>query len=148
MGKLECGRHYQEGRDNRIDVRWIVYRQCELPDAIGCLSPHLPHQIVGPQLYFSREAPTYRTGLYCDIAAWSLLCVLCVAMGFHLRHLNNKQAKRRMALGLSIDIQDMSIMSLEEASAYRLALTQQLRQHGFDEAKLYEHSFDDMTDFE
>ncbi|RSH89875.1 hypothetical protein EHS25_001861 [Saitozyma podzolica] len=104
--------------------------------------------IVGPQLYFSREAPTYHTGLYCDIAAWSLLCVLCVAMGFHLRHLNNKQAKRRMDLGLSIDIQDMSIMSLEEASAYRLALTQQLRQHGFDEAKLYEHSFDDMTDFE
>jgi hypothetical protein len=105
-------------------------------------------KIVGPQLYFSWEAPTYHTGLYCDIAAWSLLCVLCVAMGFHLRHLNAKQAKRRVALGLPIDMLDMSFMSLEEASAYKVALSQQLLEQGFDEARLYDHSFDDMTDFE
>jgi hypothetical protein len=43
---------------------------------------------------------------------------------------------------------DMSFMSLEEASAYKVALSQQLLEQGFDEARLYDHSFDDMTDFE
>jgi hypothetical protein len=105
-------------------------------------------QIVGPQLYFSREAPFYHTGLYVDIAAWSCLCVLCIVMGLYLKYLNRKQARRRVALGLPAELEDMSIMTSEEADAYRRDLTERLRAQGFDETKLYENAFDDMTDFE
>lgn len=105
--------------------------------------------IVGPQVYFDREAPVYKTGLYVDIGCWTLLaCTVLFMGGFWLPHLNRKQKERRMALGLPGDIKDMSIMTLEEAEGYKRQLTDALRTSGIDEARLYENSFDDLTDFE
>lgn len=51
-------------------------------------------------------------------------------------------------MGLPGDLEDMSIMTLEEAAAYKDALNERLRASGFDETKLFENAFDDMTDFE
>jgi len=104
--------------------------------------------IAGPQFYFAREAPVYRTGLYVDIGCWSVLCVLALSMGAYLKYLNKKQAERRIALGLPGDLKDMSIMTTVEAEEYKRQLTATMLAQGLDEAKLYENAFDDMTDFE
>nr|XP_018259407.1 allantoate transporter [Kwoniella dejecticola CBS 10117]OBR81565.1 allantoate transporter [Kwoniella dejecticola CBS 10117] len=104
--------------------------------------------IVGPQVYLEKEAPYYYTGLYVDIGCWSVLCLLIVAMRIYLGRLNKKQASRRAALGMPAEWEDMSIMTTEEAAAYKLKLTEHMRAHGLDEAKLYENAFDDMTDIE
>lgn len=105
-------------------------------------------QIVGPQVYLTREAPVYKTGLTVDMVCWA--CLLCLAcfMGFWLNRLNRKQRDRRIALGLPGDIKDMSVMTLDEAQAYRSELAELMRASGQDETKLYENAFDDMTDFE
>ncbi|RSH92558.1 hypothetical protein EHS25_008003 [Saitozyma podzolica] len=104
--------------------------------------------VVGPQVYLTREAPYYHTGLYVDIACWSILFVLVLTMGAYLAFLNRRKAHQRAALGLPADLKDMSIMNQAEAAQYKIELTERLRAQGFDETKLYEAAFDDMTDFE
>jgi hypothetical protein len=69
-------------------------------------------------------------------------------MGLYLRYLNRKQERRRVSLGLPAKLEDMSIMSTDDAAAYRSSLSQRLREQGFDEIKLFEGAFDDMTDLE
>lgn len=124
-------------------------------------------QIVGPQVYLAREAPKYHTGkyphfsvptarlrfnshpgLYVDIACWCLLFLLAIGMGAHLKALNRKQEKRRIALGRPGEIKDTSIMSLEEGRAYKEELKQALLAEGKDVADLNADSFDDLTDRE
>lgn len=123
-------------------------------------------QIVGPQVYLARENPAYHTGmrallitsmmaltsflagLYVDIACWCLLFIMCLVMGFHLKALNRKQQQRRIALGRTGDIKDPSIMSLEEAKAYRLELKEALRAEGRDIDDLNLDAFADLTDRE
>ncbi|TXT08534.1 uncharacterized protein COLE_05458 [Cutaneotrichosporon oleaginosum] len=104
--------------------------------------------IVGPQVYLTREAPYYRTGLYVDIACWCILLILVVTMGFYLRHLNRKQEARRVAMGLPAGLKDTSIMTHEEAAAYKLELDTKLRAAGFSPEHVNEHAFEDLTDFE
>jgi uncharacterized membrane protein len=104
--------------------------------------------MIGPQVYLSREAPVYSTGLYVDIACWCILLLLALSMGAYLKLLNKRKAAQRAALGLPEDLKDMSIMATDEATAYKAELSARLKAQGFDEARLYEHSFDDMTDFE
>ncbi|OXC69691.1 hypothetical protein AYX13_01860 [Cryptococcus neoformans] len=69
-------------------------------------------------------------------------------MSFYLPFLNRRQARRRAAVGLLEELEDMSIMTIEEAKAYKTKLTQQMPEKGLDEAKLYENAFDDVTDME
>ncbi|RSH94851.1 hypothetical protein EHS25_004657 [Saitozyma podzolica] len=102
--------------------------------------------IVGPQVYLTMEAPYYHTGLYVDIGCWSVLCLLIISMRFYLAHLNRKQEAKRVAMGLPADLKDMSIMSHEEADAYKQELTAMLAQKGMTEAQLFENAFDDLTD--
>jgi len=104
--------------------------------------------IVGPQVFLARQAPYYHTGLYCALGCWSTLFVLVATMAMYLKYLNRKQGRRRVALGLPEHIEDMSIMSIEDAAVYRASLTQALNAQGIDERLLYESAFDDMTDFE
>ncbi|KAK8869495.1 hypothetical protein IAR55_000060 [Kwoniella newhampshirensis] len=104
--------------------------------------------VIGPQVYLTSEAPVYHTGLYVDIGCWAVLFLLIVSMSFYLKFLNRKQAARRKALGLPENLEDMSIMTTEEATKYKVNLIEHMKEHGLDEAKLYENAFDDMTDFE
>jgi hypothetical protein len=105
-------------------------------------------QMVGPQVYFDSEAPYYRTGLYVDIGCWSVLVLLCIAMFFHLRRLNRRQAIRRREVGLPEDLKDISIMTIDEAAAYRAELSVVMREQGINRDIVFENAFDDMTDFE
>jgi hypothetical protein len=104
--------------------------------------------IIGPQVYLTREAPFYWTGLYTDLACWSALFCTVVFTYFYLLYLNRKKEKQRASFGLPSKLEDMSIMTLEEAAKYKADLTEKLRAQGFDQAKLYENAFDDLTDFE
>ena len=102
--------------------------------------------IVGPQVYLTREAPFYHTGLYVDIACWCILLILVVTMGFYLKFLNRKQEARRVAMGLPANIKDISLMSHEEAEKYKVELDQMLRAAGFDPDHFNEQAFEDLTD--
>ena len=104
--------------------------------------------IVGPQVYLKREAPVYLTGLYVDIACWSIEFLLVVLMGFYLGRLNKRQEAKRIAMGMPANIKDISIMSTAEADAYKLELAQQMRNSGFDMSHFNENAFDDLTDFQ
>ncbi|WVQ63688.1 uncharacterized protein L199_001841 [Kwoniella botswanensis] len=104
--------------------------------------------IIGPQVYFEREAPYYYTGLYVDIGCWSVLVLLIIAMRIYLAQLNKKQASKRAAIGMPAELKDMSIMTIQEAEVYKKELTEHMKANGLDQAKLYENAFDDMTDFE
>lgn len=88
------------------------------------------------------------TRLYVDIGWWSVLCILVWSMGAYLHLLNKRKAAERERLGLPADLKDMSIMDQVQAKAYRQALREKMRAQGMDEAKIYEESLDDMTDFQ
>jgi hypothetical protein len=103
---------------------------------------------IPPKVYLAREAPVYKTGLYVDIGCWSVLCILVWSMGAYLHLLTRRKAAERERLGLPADLKDMSIMGQVEATTYRQALREKMRAQGMDEAKIYEQSFDDMTDFQ
>lgn len=104
--------------------------------------------IVGPQVYLSKEAPYYHTGLYVDIACWCLLLILIIVMGFYLKVLNRRQEARRVAMGLPAGIQDISIMAHQEAEDYKHELDAKLRDAGINPDTLNERAFEDLTDFE
>lgn len=104
--------------------------------------------VIGPQVYLSREAPVYLTGLYVDIACWCMLLILALSMGVYLNYLNKRKEAQRVAMGLPANLKDMSIMTTEEADAYRKELSERLAAEGFDESRLWGQAFDDMTDFE
>ncbi|WVQ83847.1 hypothetical protein IAT38_005991 [Cryptococcus sp. DSM 104549] len=104
--------------------------------------------IVGPQVYLTKEAPYYHTGLYVDIACWCIELILIITMSFYLRYLNRKQEARRVALGMPANLKDISIMSMEEAEAYKIELAEMMRAQGLRMESLNDNAFDDMTDFE
>jgi len=104
--------------------------------------------IVGPQVYFQREQPYYKTGLYVDIGCWCVEFILVVTMGQYLRILNKRQEARRVALGMPANMKDISIMTTAEATAYKIELAQIMAASGISMDRINENAFDDMTDFE
>ncbi|OCF58222.1 hypothetical protein L486_04252 [Kwoniella mangroviensis CBS 10435] len=98
--------------------------------------------VAGPQVYLE-EAPIYRTGLYTDMSCWALLFTLICSMAVYLRYLNRRQRKKRERMGRMVDIQDMSIMTLEEAAAYKRELAAAGEGHDINA-----HAFDDLSDLQ
>lgn len=104
---------------------------------------------VGPQVYLAWEAPVYKTGLYVDIGCWCVLWILVVSMGFYLKFLNHRQERRRVEMGLPANIKDTSIMTTEDAEAYRVELQESMRAQGIDPQVLENAlalAFEDLTD--
>ncbi|ORY24487.1 putative allantoate transporter [Naematelia encephala] len=104
--------------------------------------------MIGPQLFISKEAPLYYTGLRSCLSLFTALCALIVVQGLYLMYLNKKQEKRRIDLGLPAAIRDISLMAIEEAEAYKAELTAMLRTQNMTEGQLFSHAYDDMTDWE
>lgn len=55
--------------------------------------------MIGPQLYFSNEAPYYRTGLIANMVVLIVMFGLCIMQMLYLIFLNKRNIKRRAALG-------------------------------------------------
>jgi hypothetical protein len=55
--------------------------------------------MIGPQLYFSREAPYYRTGLIANMVVLIIMFGVCILQMLGLVLLNKRNIKRRAALG-------------------------------------------------
>jgi hypothetical protein len=68
-------------------------------------------------------------------------------MGAYLKYLNKKQEKRRIAAGRPAHVEDTSIMSMEDAEAYKLKLKNALAAEGKAD-DINEAAFDDLTDWE
>ncbi|KAJ6024376.1 Major facilitator superfamily domain general substrate transporter [Penicillium herquei] len=70
--------------------------------------------VVGPLLYSTDEAPLYRTGLIADLAMFVTVGVICALTPFYLAYLNKKHEKRRLELGKSAHLPDMSMVDTEK----------------------------------
>lgn len=103
--------------------------------------------IFGPLVWLAKEAPKYYTGLAFSISMYCTLFLLVIGQGQYLKYLNTKQRQRRIEMGLPADLKDISIMTLDEADAYKHELMEVLRSQGGD-TDLYVSSFDDLTDWE
>jgi hypothetical protein len=121
----------------------VLYGNISLTPSILALM-----QIIGPQVYLAKENPYYFTGLKVDIACWACLFVLILTQAAYLTYLNKRKEKQRAALGLPTDLKDISLMSSAEAAAYKIELKEILRAQGFDENKLNDSAFGDLTDWE
>ncbi|KAJ5735924.1 Major facilitator superfamily domain general substrate transporter [Penicillium malachiteum] len=70
--------------------------------------------VIGPLLYSTDEAPLYRTGLIADLAMFVTVGVICGLTPFYLAYLNKKHEKKRIELGKSGRLPDMSMINKEK----------------------------------
>jgi hypothetical protein len=103
--------------------------------------------IVGPQLYLTKEAPRYQTGLIGNLVVLAILFGLIIVQTFYLSLLNRRNAKRRKAMGktgLNVDY------SLESSSKWAAMKAQQ--KHNEQEGGIAEEhnaaAFEDLTDLQ
>ncbi|KAL6897203.1 major facilitator superfamily domain-containing protein [Trichoderma evansii] len=70
--------------------------------------------IIGPLLFTPDEAPSYSRGLRANVVFFTLVIVLVGITSLYLKYLNSHHAKRRVALGKSAIVLDMSLETAEE----------------------------------
>ncbi|OTA08250.1 hypothetical protein A9Z42_0091930 [Trichoderma parareesei] len=70
--------------------------------------------IFGPLLFTPDEAPAYSRGLRANIVFFALVLLLVGVTSLYLKYLNSDHAKRRVALGKSAIVLDMSLETAEE----------------------------------
>lgn len=69
-------------------------------------------------------------------------------MANHLKYLNKKQHLQRTAAGKIGHMEDTSIMTLEDASAYKQRLNDSAPTEGLQATKLHRDGLEDLTDFQ
>ncbi|KAK1248599.1 hypothetical protein MKX08_006819 [Trichoderma sp. CBMAI-0020] len=70
--------------------------------------------IIGPLLFTPDEAPSYSRGLRANVVFFSIVIVFVAITSLYLKYLNAHHAKRRVALGKSATVLDMSLETAEE----------------------------------
>ncbi|KKO97616.1 hypothetical protein THAR02_10284 [Trichoderma harzianum] len=83
--------------------------------------------IVGPLLFTPGEAPSYSRGLRANIVFFAMVVLFVGITSLYLKFLNSDHAKRRVALGKSAVILDMSLETAEEVERME-ALEQAMRE--------------------
>lgn len=124
--------------------------------------------IIGPLLYTPNEAPDYSRGLRSNLALYIIVICLVITASVHLKWLNRQHSRRRVALGKSAVVMDMSLETAEEVERMeaieRAMREDRMRDHtggsnaqtslGIDEVEQQRNStqedkgFDDVTDLE
>jgi hypothetical protein len=101
--------------------------------------------IVGPQLYLSKEAPQYQTGLIGNLVVLSILFGLIIVQALYLSFLNRRNAKKRTAMGKTGPNVDYS---LESSSKWAEMKAQQrhMEQEGGLPEEFNVNAFEDLTD--
>ncbi|KXJ90136.1 major facilitator superfamily transporter [Microdochium bolleyi] len=120
--------------------------------------------IIGPLLYSQTDAPGYAPGLASNLILFFAIVGLTMLASVHLRRLNERHAKMRVAVGKSAVIVDTSLDSAEDAA--RRAGTRygdEIDEEMFREEvcthdepagrnneseRLGEHAFEDLTDLQ
>lgn len=112
--------------------------------------------MIGPLLYRQDEAPEYTRGLRANFLLYLLIIGLVAVTMLYLRLLNRSHARRRVALGKSAVIVDVSLDSAEEAAA-RQAARQRLtdseavernEEETSSSSRLGERAFENLTDLQ
>ncbi|KAI1355339.1 major facilitator superfamily domain-containing protein [Xylaria sp. FL0043] len=70
--------------------------------------------IIGPQLFNTRDAPLYRPGLISALVQFSFVGALGLLIPVYLMFLNKKHGKKRVRLGKRADVVDESMMRKKE----------------------------------
>lgn len=70
--------------------------------------------IVGPLLYSPDDAPGYSSGLQVNLGLYVMVMCLVVGASLHIKRLNQQHGRRRVALGKSAVVVDMSLETAEE----------------------------------
>lgn len=70
--------------------------------------------IVGPLLYSPEDAPGYSSGLRVNLGLYVMVMCLVVGASLHIKRLNLQHGRRRVALGKSAVVVDMSLETAEE----------------------------------
>ncbi|RFU78238.1 allantoate permease [Trichoderma arundinaceum] len=70
--------------------------------------------IIGPLLFTPDEAPSYSRGLRANVVFFAMVILLVAITSLYLKYLNSDHAKRRVALGKSAIVLDMSLETAEE----------------------------------
>ncbi|KAM0265607.1 hypothetical protein ACHAQJ_000039 [Trichoderma viride] len=71
--------------------------------------------IIGPLLFTPDEAPSYSRGLRANIVFFTMVLLFVGITSLYLKYLNSDHAKRRVALGKSAVVLDMSLETAEDA---------------------------------
>ncbi|CAK7245480.1 MAG: hypothetical protein STHCBS139747_007063 [Sporothrix thermara] len=103
--------------------------------------------IVGPQLYQTREAPLYKRGLRSNLALYVVLMVLGGLTMLYLRYLNHSHAQRRVAAGKSATIVDVSLHSAADADRMMQEMAAQ-GEAGENGVPTGDRAFENLTDLE
>ncbi|KAH8670703.1 major facilitator superfamily domain-containing protein [Ilyonectria robusta] len=101
--------------------------------------------VIGPLLYSTDDAPLYRTGLIANLAMFVTVGIVSALIPFYLMHLNKQHEKRRLELGKTGQVTDMSMMrktQLQESKAVTLEEDIDNRQISVEE----DNGLQDMTD--
>jgi hypothetical protein len=102
--------------------------------------------MIGPQLYFSREAPYYRSGLIANMIVLIIMFGVCILQMFGLILMNRRNIKRRAALGKTGAHVDYSLENSKNWAKMKQDTTQAEGEHAGEEENV--HAFEDKTDLQ
>jgi Na+/proline symporter len=95
--------------------------------------------IIGPHLFRPSEAPRYSRGLRSNLALFVVILILVVLGAFYITYLNRKHANRRVELGKSAEVVDLSMETSDMLGEKGEALNA-------DQGGVGDKAFDDITD--
>lgn len=95
--------------------------------------------IIGPHLFTQAEAPKYRRGLRSNLALFIAIIVIVLLAASYIKILNKKHAARRVALGKSAEVVDLSMETGDKVREAGGAINAE-------DGGLGEKAFDDETD--
>jgi len=95
--------------------------------------------IIGPHLFKPAEAPRYSRGLRANLAIFIALALLVVVSALWIKILNTKQASKRVAMGKSANIVDLSMETSDN-------LKDSGETANADNGGVGDKAFDDVTD--
>jgi hypothetical protein len=100
--------------------------------------------MVGPQLYLSKDAPYYKTGLTANLVVLCVMAGLIVVQAFYLKFLNHRNDKKRTASGRTKNV-DYSLESSANWAKIKAQHKHLEAERGFVE-ETNENAFADLTD--
>ncbi|KAJ6012181.1 hypothetical protein N7522_002536 [Penicillium canescens] len=100
--------------------------------------------VIGPLLYSTEDAPLYRTGLIANLAMFVTVGAVCGLTPFYLMILNKKHEKRRLELGKTGPVADMSMLGKDQLKNSKAVEVEDIRDQKLSVEE--DNGLHDMTD--